>query len=202
MSTAVSKKEKAYRLFAKGFGVSSPEVKALGLKGGTRYNYYRDWDNAGRPGAPNSPVEDDLIPRGKKALSEADLTLKHDGDEQDATEEPDNENFSEPLKFINEEETPPEEGEGEGQDVDDGEKSNGSKKDKALKRLPTMVAGQGLTIAVTLSLKTLTLYQYAASLNKEELALGDFIDTCVEDYYKGRGFDLGLVKIGGDGQHG
>ena len=38
-----SKKDKAFELFDKGLDYKSPEVKALGLKGPIRYNYYRYW---------------------------------------------------------------------------------------------------------------------------------------------------------------
>jgi len=39
----VSKKDKGFELFDEVKIASSPEVKALGLKGSTKYNYYRDW---------------------------------------------------------------------------------------------------------------------------------------------------------------
>ena len=64
------------------------------------------------------------------------------------------------------------------------------------------IVSEGLTVTVNLSLKTLMLYQVAANLQKAEdveleLLLGDFIDTCVEDVYRGRGYDLGLVRMDG-----
>ncbi len=39
----MTRKEKAFKLFEEGKTASSPEVKALGLKGRTKYNYYLDW---------------------------------------------------------------------------------------------------------------------------------------------------------------
>ena len=39
----MTKKDKAFKLFDEGKNASSPEVKALKLKGRTKYNYYRDW---------------------------------------------------------------------------------------------------------------------------------------------------------------
>lgn len=64
------------------------------------------------------------------------------------------------------------------------------------------IVSEGLTVTVNLSLKTLMLYQVAANLQKTqdpevELMLGDFVDVCVEDVYKGRGYDLGLVRSNG-----
>jgi len=41
MSKKVSKKDKAFELFDEGKNPSSPEVKALKLKGSTKYNYFR-----------------------------------------------------------------------------------------------------------------------------------------------------------------
>jgi len=39
----VSEKDKAFTLFDEGKTSSSPDVKALGLKGTTKYNYYLEW---------------------------------------------------------------------------------------------------------------------------------------------------------------
>jgi len=39
----VSEKDKAFALFDEGKTSSSPDVKALGLKGTTKYNYYLEW---------------------------------------------------------------------------------------------------------------------------------------------------------------
>ena len=74
------------------------------------------------------------------------------------------------------------------------------------KRLPPVIAGQGLLTEVRLSIKTLALYEVAKSIQlgidpKKELTLGDFLDTCVEDFYQGRGMDLGLITAGGNNGH-
>ena len=42
----MSKKDKAFELFDQELEVGSPEIKDLGLKGATKYNYYRDWEIA------------------------------------------------------------------------------------------------------------------------------------------------------------
>jgi len=73
-------------------------------------------------------------------------------------------------------------------------------KSKAEKEQPgEVVNGEGLRFAVTISVKTLMFYQYASSRSKYPLSFGDFVDACVEDAYMGRGYDLGLVKLGGNG---
>jgi len=43
MTKKVTEKEEAFRLFSEGKDAYSPEVKALKLKGKTRYNYYSEW---------------------------------------------------------------------------------------------------------------------------------------------------------------
>jgi hypothetical protein len=67
------------------------------------------------------------------------------------------------------------------------------------KEVPGTVVGEGLTFAVTISVKTLMFYQHACSRISEPLSFGDFVDACVEDAYTGRGYDLGLVRVGGNG---
>jgi len=61
-----------------------------------------------------------------------------------------------------------------------------------------LVPGQGLTFAVQISVKTLALYYFACTLQPNEpLTLGDFFDACAEDFFVGRGKDLGMVKLNG-----
>lgn len=163
-------KEQAYRLFNEGKTASSPEVKVLGLKSSTRYSYHTMWEKAGRPAsAPGTPPASEPKAKGK-VISELEM-------------------IAEPTEELNEEEEEKEEG------------SELKQKPKARtdgKKYPaTLVAGQGLTFAVTISTKTLMLYQIAASQQGEELTLGDFVDVCVEDAYQGRGLDIGLITIGG-----
>lgn len=57
--------------------------------------------------------------------------------------------------------------------------------------------GYALAVKTTLSLKTLMLYQIEAFRRGDNLEVGDFIDECVADYFRGRGVDLGLVDLGG-----
>lgn len=175
----MNKKAIAFSLFDKGKTPSSPEIKELKLKGGTRYTYFDDWKNKEIfPGA-NKP----LVESKGKVRSELEMVTPSTDKETKEEEEETNEN---------EKET---EVEGGGKAKVVGRKSEG--KGNGQKGPPGMVAGQGLTFAITISTKTLMLYQIAAG-KEEELTLGDFIDTCVEDTYRGRGFDLGLVKIAGE----
>lgn len=64
-------------------------------------------------------------------------------------------------------------------------------------KLVGSVAGDSLRATVNISVKTLALYQIAASQQSDSLTLGDFIDTCVEDFFRVRGKDLGLIQFGG-----
>ena len=172
----MAKKDEAFKLFDEGKTAISPEVKDLKLKGTTRYNYYLEWQKKGGVVSTSSASSGEAKGRGK-AISELAMVASpsEEANEEDADEEAEDE--SEAAKQEGEKTLPPTDGK---------------------KRLQVMVAGQGLTFAITVSTKTLALYQIAASMQEEELTLGDFIDACVEDTYRGRGLDLGLVKIGGD----
>ena len=180
MSKKMTGKERAYQLFNEGKAVSSPEVKALGLKASTRYSYHTIWEKAGRPAsAPGTPPASETKKK-ERVVSELAMITKPTGEVKEIEAEGE------------EEEAEGEEPEGSELKQKPKEKPTDGKKSPA-----TMVAGQGLTFAVTVSTKTLMLYQIAASQQEDELTLGDFIDGCVQDVYQGRGFDLGLIKIGG-----
>ena len=45
----VTRKDKAYILFNKGYVPSSPDVEALGLSEGSRYTYYSNWQAESQP---------------------------------------------------------------------------------------------------------------------------------------------------------
>jgi len=183
MVNKVTKKDTAFALFDEGKVPLSPELKALGLKGSTRYNYYYEWQKQGGTPLSSSESKGEGKVKGGKIISELAMVVP----KEKVNEEDEVEGESEPDE--NEEEL-------EGSE-DKGKSSEAKKPSSDGKKPPTMVAGQGLTFGITISTKTLMLFQYAASLQEDELTLGDFIDTCVEDYYRGRELDLGLVKIGG-----
>lgn len=170
----LSKKARAFILFSQGKLARDPELKALKLGYGTRYAYYAEWRKKGEP----VPSEVDpsttarvALPGGEKikALSEvpADESKGKKGKGQE----------EQPTSQTEPEDKVPTGGDG--------------------KRLPRVIAGEGLTVTINISIKTLALYQIARSMHDEELTLGDFVDVCVEDTYRGRGKDLGLVDIGG-----
>lgn len=169
-----SKKDVAFKLFAQGKTALSPEIKALKLKGKTRYNYYLEWKQIH-----GIKDEEETADESKRKKIPSELTMLRPAEEREEGEEP-VESEDEP------EETPPK----------DEEKSKTSGDGK--KPPPRMIAGQGLTFSITISTKTLMLYQIAAASQEEELTIGDFLDACVEDTYQGRGLDLGLVKTGGN----
>lgn len=166
----MNNKAKAFSLFDEGKTSSSPEVKALKLKGSTRYTYYDTWKKE-RGMSPNSKVTPAERKLKSKVINELEMVDLSPEDKKEELEE------------------------GE---VEEGEKHEG--KGDGKKGPPIMVAGQGLTFAITISTKTLALYQIAASGQDGDLTLGDFIDTCVEDTYRGRGLDIGLVKLAAGGK--
>lgn len=57
----VSLKNKAFKLFDEGKNASSAEVKALGLKGGTRYVYYDNWKKSRAAGEEAKILSDESI---------------------------------------------------------------------------------------------------------------------------------------------
>lgn len=173
----MTKKEQAFALFAEGKTASSPEVAALRLKGNVKYNYYAQWLREGGTPVPSSSPKGEAK-RGGGVISELEMIVEPEEVREDAG--------------VGDE--------GEAKEGKGDEKPGKGGDGKKLQR--TMVAGQGLTFQITISTKTLQLYQIAASMDEGELTIGDFIDTCVEDFFRGRGFDLGLIKIGGKGKNG
>lgn len=70
----------------------------------------------------------------------------------------------------------------------------GEERRENIPTIPAEIIGFGLPISVRISVKTLALYQIARAMSGDSLELGDFIDDCVEDVFRGRGQDLGLIK--------
>ena len=59
MTEKVNKKEQAFALFDEGKTPSSPEIKALKLKGTTKYNYHLEWQkNRGIPTPSPKPANE------------------------------------------------------------------------------------------------------------------------------------------------
>lgn len=61
------------------------------------------------------------------------------------------------------------------------------------------VEGEAIWIKAQVSMKTMTYYELAKSRVAREdgskLSLGDFLDICVDDYFKGRGQELGIIRL-------
>ena len=200
-----SKRQQAFQLFSEGYGPSSPEVKALGLTSGTRMTYHYDWDHMGRP----VPSEEMVIGSREQPVTKANVGLAG-GESIGAIRE----TAVELLKLPAEQlplapEDQPDEGGDEGKD-ERGEKQEvkGAKPEGVevptatdeKKKIPTSILGEGLRVTIFLSIQTLTLYQIAANTQgqydgEDELTLGDFLDTCAEDFFRVRGKSLGLISM-------
>ena len=57
-----------------------------------------------------------------------------------------------------------------------------------------LVRGQGVKTTVVVSPKTLMLYEIMNSGMGGRVAIGDFLDICVEDFFLSRGYDIGITQ--------
>lgn len=193
-------RDKVYALFAQGKKPSDQEVKNLGIKNSTRWNYFGAWKRAGKPN-PGVPEAESGLAKEKKGRRKSLETVMLPGHETIGAYEP----------LVGEESKP------EIEDTLEGNPEVEGTEDKSVAErvegvvpgievelgndghrtsIPEHVVGAGLPITVNLSLKTLSFYEIAATISPG-LKLGDFLDSCAEDFFQGRGQDLGLVKIGG-----
>lgn len=193
----VTRKDKAYKLFSEGYEPSSPEVKALGLSKSSRYSYYSKWKTEGQP----APVIEE---KSKGTEKEAKLTVKaKTGLPGGETIAPISEPFVEESKGREEEPSPTDEGIEEGEEKPKRAGKEGVEvPSDSKKKIPTSIVGEGLRVTVSLSVQTLALYQIAANAQaqhdgEEELTMGDFLDTCAEDFFRVRGKKLGLIQKAG-----
>ena len=175
--------------------------------------YHYDWDHLGRP----APSDEVVV--GGRTVTKASVGLAG-GESIGAIKETETE-----LLKLPEEQLPltPEEQPCEGEDEDQGGEGEGEEKVEKQgvkgakpegvevptatdekKKIPTSILGEGLRVTIFLSIKTLTLYQIAANTQvqydgEDELTLGDFLDTCAEDFFRVRGKSLGLINtaVGG-----
>lgn len=174
-------KAKAFQLFDEGKNASSPEVKALGIKGATRYSYYSNWKK-GRAEGGEPEAGAVKLPGGESIGGYDETKVEGRGKEREKEEVAAAEEKLEEKPVF-----------------------EGEKREEVLPEelrevsIPAEIIGFGLPIKVSLSLKTLALYQIAATTSKNlggnNLSLGDFLDQCVEDFFVGRGSDLGLIKL-------
>lgn len=202
---ATKTKDKAFALFTLDRKPSDPEVKALGIKSSTRHNYFSEWKRLGKPSPDVPEAELGLLGVPKKAKEKKALvgTVILPGHEtigayrpevSEASGKPEadkvaSEAAAEETKLGSETAA---ENESEGKPkipIDLGD-------DHERRSIPEKVVGAGLPVTVNLSLKTLSFYEIAATIDPK-LTLGDFLDACTEDFFQGRGKDLGLIQIGG-----
>jgi len=188
-----------YKLFAEGNRPDSDKVKALVPHAGARNLYYGTWKQSGKP----KDYEQKSYDRGKAGETKEGIVTgfagalpePKGGNEQPAqTQEAEKPQVgTEQPKGESDEETPP----------------DGNHKEKSDNLIPAFgevnnetfpglkIAGETLPFKVQLSVKTIALYEIAATEAGDSLSLGKFLDTCAHDYFLGRGVDLGLVELGG-----
>lgn len=214
----MTKKEAILALFAEGKSPSSPEVQAIGLKSPTRATYYWEWKKGGgkvtgslsegtgsvakqRSGETIGGIDE--TKQMKKEAKSPDTEAKS-GEESESTEaNPANpENQQEPTE-AEEEKPKPQESIGGASEVR-GKAEDDKSETKPPAKAGLTIAEEGIRCVVFLSLPTLTLYEIAAARQTQlagngvtKLLLGDFIDTCVNTFFKDRKLELGLIKTGG-----
>lgn len=188
MSGPKTKKEKAFALFDEGKTSSDDEIKALNLKGSTKYNYFAEWQKL--KGIPASlsggkseaterirPISELAMMLPQEVLDEG---LGGDGSEAEVNVE---EGTEQPTKEVK---------------LSESQKGTDGKKPQA-----AVVPTQGIVVtSVEVSTKTYMLYQITAAKNESKVTFGDFVDACVEDAFQGRGLDLGFITIGGKDTNG
>ncbi len=196
-----SKRQQAFALFEQGFVPGSDEVKAIkGLKSNTRWTYYTQWRKI-------KGIK--TVGQGTSAVTASTVEkvapISEKPPPKPPTPPPTPEDGEAPAAGDREEKKEEEE-DGFGlADGEEGAPATGTEEKTAAvsERTPKggepqykSVAGQGLLIQAKISVKTMMLYEIAAGMTKDgPLLLGDFIDTCVEDTFRGRGKDLGLVEL-------
>ena len=200
--------EKLCQLFSQGVSAQDPRVAALVPRPGTRNMLHGAWKGWGKP-EHYHPREKNAVPVGGH-VTEAVLPGGERVGGIDEVKHPATPLKPEaPPKLEAKEEKESEEEleeEPEGEEKTEAEKPEAEKakprielatKEDIENTIPEKVVGEGLPIRVAVSIKTLALYQYMRAKSGDSLELGDFIDDCVADVFKGRGFDLGLVKLEG-----
>jgi len=201
----MSEKEKAFALFDEGKTTISPEVKELKLKSKTRYNYYLEWRKAGNTSSPSLETPSEAKGKIKEAIGGIDETkqVKRKASPQAAEEAKEPEVSSQEKHEEAKPEKPKvkEEAIGIVSEVVEPKDKDG-KPPEPERKIATTVVEDGIQCRVFLSLQTLALYRIAATTQAQyedgELSLGDFLDTCAENFYKVRGKKLGLISTGGE----
>lgn len=217
-----TKKDRAYALFSQGYLPLSKEIKDLGLYPSNRYKYFYEWEAAGKPpgleprrsaGTKSSAGDSIGVIDETKAKPKPKAEPKVGPEPEPKEKTPEGiEGEDEGIEGEDEDieprevhpEKPKEKAEAIGV-VNEGTEEKGKGKGEAEhqeKKIATRVADDGIKCSVFLSLQTLALFKIAASTQaqhdgEEGLNLGDFLDTCAEDFFKVRGRKLGLISTGG-----
>jgi len=183
-----------YKLFFAGNLPHSAKIKALLPKAGTRNLYFHNWKEAGKP---NGYERKAGVGAKEGVVTGGGGTLTEPGGEKQAEQ-------TERTKETEQTEETEEETE-QTQEKQEEETQEKPKKpiepafeEAERETFPGLkVAGETLPFKVHLSVKTIALYEIAATEANDGLSLGKFLDTCARDYFLGRGVDLGLVELGG-----
>lgn len=206
-SRKTTKKDRAYALFCEGKVPTSSEIRALDVNDSTRYKYFYAWQADGKPDrVPEGPRHKaspaPSLPGGEsvkvidetRTLAEAE---KAKAEEEKAKRKDKKANLEERLGAVSEEAEQKEDGEGkeDTEEKEDSEAKSGGPKFPSSSSGAKSIIGQGLTVTCKVSIKTMALYEYAATVGGDELTFGDFVDTCVEDFFRGRNQDLGIIKL-------
>ena len=202
----MSGKGKAFKLFSEGKVPTDPEVKALGLKAKTRANYYLDWQNS-VAGGDQSPSGEgvgviDETKQIKKVATPPAAKIPQEPESEDRGKEKASlgEDLVSKEAKVEEPQTPKEAIAGVSEVITTKDKDG--KPEGTEKKIATTIADDGIKCTIFLSLQTLALFRIAATTQAqvdgdEELTLGDFLDTCAEDFFRVRGKKLGLISSGG-----
>ena len=213
-----SKKARAFELFSQGYVPLSPEVKDLGLHPSNRYKYFYEWEAAGKPTGIEPRQSHSAMVSTKSLGGETIGSI----DETKAKPKNDQGEKPKPPETLSQEEQEPE---GVEEDIEPEEakteeppiqketiggvseaKPSRDKDEQPIKekKIATLVPDEGIKCIVFLSKQTLVLHSIAAATQAElaedgdgVLLLGDFLDTCAEDFFRVRGKKLGLISSGG-----
>jgi len=196
----MSKKEAAFALFDAGKTKTSADVKALGLTSHTRANYFYEWKKGREGGAPAAHGGEILRGINETKQKKAATPPKTERTQETTVEEAEKGEVEE-----SEEATPKPKAQDEGIGTVSEVvtvKGKDGKPDGSERKMATTIADDGIKCTVLLSLQTLALFRIAATTQAQfdgggELSLGDFLDTCAEDFFRVRGKKLGLISSGG-----
>ena len=209
-----TKKARAFKLFTQGFIPSSPEIKAIGLYESNRYKYFYEWRDLGKPEVPVGASKGKPVPVGSKStggetiggVDETKAKPKEQKPEAQSGEvlsqgEQIPEGVEEAERGEVEEELEKPKAKDEGIGIVSEVvtlKGKDGKPEGPERKMATTIADDGIKCTVLLSLQTLALFRIAATTQAQfdgggELSLGDFLDTCAEDFFRVRGKKLGLV---------